>query len=107
MEEKSCPIQSQGQSDVEVVALHPDKNVSNYQEAMALAKDVAANRFEEYMLMSWYDKDRDFESPPNTTECSGDCKKDGYIHYGLNHGAKLKVDIEDGRFVFFFAPVEW
>jgi len=107
MGEKSCPIQSQEQSDVEVVALHPDKNVSNYQEAMALAKAVAVNRFEEYMLMSWYDKDRDFESPPNTTECAEDCKKDGYIHYGLNHGAKLKVDIEDGRFVFFFAPVEW
>ncbi|MCJ7604220.1 MAG: AF1514 family protein [Desulfobulbaceae bacterium] len=33
--------------------------------------------------------------------------KDGYIHYGLSHGAKLKIDIEDGRFVFFFAPVEW
>ena len=107
MEEKSCPIQSPEQSDVETVALHPDKKMSTYQEAMALGKDVAANRFEDYMLMSWYDRDRDFESPPNTTECAGSCKKDGYIHYGLNHGAKLKVDVEDGRFVFFFAPVEW
>ena len=107
MVEKGCPIQSPEHSDVEVVTLSPDKKVSTYQEAMALAKDVAVNRFEDYMLMSWYDRDRDFESPPNTTECAGNCKKDGYIHYGLNHGAKLKVDVEDGRFVFFFAPVEW
>ena len=107
MVEKGCPIQSPEHSDVEVVTLSPDKKVSTYQEAMALAKDVAVSRFEEYMLMSWYDRDRDYESPPNTTECAGDCIKDGYIHYGLNHGAKLKVDVEDGRFVFFFAPVEW
>ena len=107
MVEKSCPIQSPELSDVEIVTLHPDEKVSNYQEAMSLAKDVAIKRFEDYMLMSWYDRDRDFESPPNTTECAGNCKKDGYIHYGLNHGAKLKVDVEDGRFVFFFAPVEW
>ena len=107
MVEKNCPIRPPEQSDVEIVTLHPDEKVSNYQEAMVLAKDVAIKRFEDYMLMSWYDKDRDFESPPNTTECAGNCKKDGYIHYGLNHGAKLKVDVEDGRFVFFFAPVEW
>jgi len=107
MVEKSCPIQSPEQSDVEIVTLYPEEKLSNYQEAMVLAKDVAIKRFEDYMLMSWYDRDRDFESPPNTTECAGNCKKDGYIHYGLNHGAKLKVDVEDGRFVFFFAPVEW
>jgi hypothetical protein len=107
MVEKSCPVQPPEKSDVEIVILHPDEKVADYQEAMALAKDVAIKRFEDYMLMSWYDRDRDFESPPNTTECAGNCKKDGYIHYGLNHGAKLKVDVEDGRFVFFFAPVEW
>ena len=74
---------------------------------MQIANQVADHKLENYMLLSWYDKDRDFESPPNTTECAGDCEKNGYIHYGLNHGATLKVDVEDGRFVFFFAPVEW
>jgi hypothetical protein len=72
-----------------------------------LARREAELRFEEYMLVSWYDRDLDFESPPHTSECSGGGQKDGYIHYGLNHGATLKVDIEDGRFVFFYAPVEW
>ena len=68
MVEKSCPIQPLEKSDVEIVILHPDEKVADYQEAMALAKAVAIKRFEDYMLMSWYDRDRDFESPPNTTE---------------------------------------
>ena len=104
---KSCPIKSPDLSQVEVVCLHPENEVSNYQQAVDLARSEAEQRFEEYMLVSWYDRDRDFESPPNTTECSEACEKDGYIHYGLSHGARLKVDIEAGRFVFFFTPVEW
>jgi len=107
MEEKSCPIGGPDQSQLEEVRLHPAKPVQDYQEAMNLAKEEAASHFEEYMLMSWYDRDRDYESPPHSTEKPGDGPKDGYIHYALNHGAKLRVDIEDGRFVFFFAPVEW
>ena len=107
MADQSCPLSSPDLSQIEIVSLHPENRVSDYQEAVTLAGNQAAQRFEEYMLISWYDQDRDFESPPNTTECAEGCRKDGYIHYGLSHGAKLKVDIEDGRFVFFFAPVEW
>ena len=93
-------------SQVEVVSLHPESGASDYQQAVDMAKSEAEKRFAEYMLVSWYDRDRDFESPPHSTESCGS-GKDGYIHYGLSHGAKLMVDIEDGRFVFFFAPVEW
>jgi hypothetical protein len=28
------------------------------------------------------------------------------VDYGLHHGATLKLDIEDGRFVFFYLPVD-
>jgi hypothetical protein len=107
MGDQSCTIKAQGQPEIEVVSLHPENRVSGYRQALEFATGEAQKRFEEYMLVSWYDRDRDFESPPNTTECAAGCKKDGYIHYGMNHGAKLKVDIEDGRFVFFFTPVEW
>ena len=107
MADQSCPINSPDQSQIEAVSLQPGNRVSDYQEAVALAKEQAAQRFEEYMLVSWYDRDRDFESPPNSTECSKGCRKYGYILYGQSHGARLKVDIEEGRFVFFFAPVEW
>jgi hypothetical protein len=29
----------------------------------------------------------------------------GYVDYGIHHGATLKVDIERGRFVFFYLDV--
>ncbi len=107
MSEQSCPLKTPDLSQVEVVSLLPAEAIKDYQEAVLLAKEQAGDRFAEYMLVSWYDRDRDFESPPNTTETAGDCRKNGYIHYGLNHGAKLMVDVAAGRFVFFFAPVEW
>ncbi len=107
MTDQSCPLNTPDLSQIEVISLCPAKRVKDYQEAVLLAKEQAAQRFAEYMLVSWYDRDRDFESPPNTTETQGDYLKNGYINYGLHHGAQLKVDIEAGRFVFFFTPVEW
>ena len=107
MEDKRCLISSQRRPHVEEIKLYPQEKISDYQQAVILAKAEAEQRMGEFMLMSWYDRDRDFESPPNTTECAKGCEKNGYINYGLNHGATLKVDIEDGRFVFFFTQVEW
>jgi hypothetical protein len=59
------------------------------------------------MLISWYDRDRDFESPQHATEGPEEGKTDGYILYAISHSATLKVDIEAGRFVFFYTPIEW
>ncbi len=103
----NCPlkINTPNLAQMETVSIQPETKLA-YQQAAALAKEQAEERFAEYMLISWYDRDRDFESPPNSTESPGD-EKDGYIHYALSHGAKLKVDIEKGRFIFFFSPVEW
>ena len=103
--DQSCPINQPDRSQVEFVNLNPENGVRDFQEAMALAKSEAQKRFHEYMLVSWYDRDRDFESPAGASECEHGVP--GYILYGLNHGAKLKVEVEEGRFVFFFAPVEW
>ncbi len=107
MADQPCPLNTPDLSQLEIVLINPENRIGDYQEAVTLARIQATQRFDDYMLISWYDRDRDFESPPNSTECAAGCRKDGYIHYGLSHGAKLKVDIEDGRFVFFFAPVEW
>lgn len=107
MSEQACPLPPPGQPRMEVISLHPEIRVKDYQQAMTLARAEAEKRLGEYMLMSWYDRDRDYESPPNTTECAGDCEKNGYIQYAVNHGATLKVDIEGGRFIFFFTPVAW
>ena len=83
------------------------EKVVDYLRAKQLADGEAAKRLGEYMLMSWYDRDRDFESPHSAGECHEACPTPGYVDYGLNHGATLKVNIENGRFVFFYAPVQW
>ena len=102
-----CKLNPPDFTGVEIINLTPAEEVADYNKAVSIAKNEAEKRFEEYMLISWYDRDRDYESPPNTSERGDEFPKDGYIYYGLSHGAKLKVDIQEGRFVFFFTPVEW
>ena len=102
----ACPLpQAPDYSDVSVVELHPDPPPRDYMEAMAIANGEAERRLGDYMLLSWYDRDRDFESPQHASECHVDSAVPGYVDYGLYHGATLKVDIDDGRFVFFYMPV--
>ncbi len=93
-------------SGITVVAVNPDPPVSDYREAMRLADAEAAARLGEHMLLSWYDRDRDFESPQHASECHQDSAVPGYVDYGVHHGATLKVDVEQGRFVFFYLPVD-
>ncbi len=104
----ACPLprQAPDESGLEVVRLHPDPSPADYREAMALADAEARQRLGEFMLLSWYDRDRDFESPQHASECHSNSAIPGYVDYGLYHGARLKVDIEDGRFVFFYLPVD-
>ena len=90
---------------VEVVGLG-DESLADYRAAMARADAIAGERLGDYMLLSWYDRDRDFESPQHSSECHQDSATPGYVDYGLHHGATLKVDIEAGRFVFFYMPVD-
>lgn len=92
-------------SAVTQVALDPSPPPADYRAAMAVANTEAAARLGEYMLLSWYDRDRDFESPQHASECHADAAVPGYVDYGLHHGATLRIDIEDGRFVFFYLPV--
>lgn len=88
-----------------VVALHPQPPLPDYLAAMRLANAEAAARLGEPMLLSWYDRDRDFEAPQHVSECHADAAVPGYVDYALHRGAALKVDIEDGRFVFFYLAV--
>lgn len=103
----TCSIpQEPDYSGVAIVEMTPDPVPTDYLQAMQLANAEAEKRLGDYMLLSWYDRDRDFESPQHASECHMNSAVPGYVDYGLYHGAKLKVDIEDGRFVFFYLPVE-
>ncbi|HIE55632.1 MAG TPA: hypothetical protein EYP90_10695 [Chromatiaceae bacterium] len=109
-EEKATPVcslpRAPDYSEVTVLELHPDPPPKDYQEAMAIANRVAEEQLGEQMLLSWYDRDRDFESPQHASECHSNSAVPGYVDYGLYHGARLKVDIDGGRFVFFYLPVD-
>lgn len=107
---QSAPICSRPDpnfSGVTLVELNSEVPLKDYLEAMELAKEEAAQHLDDFMMMSWYDRDRDFESPQHATESDEDCAVPGYVDYGISHGATLKIDIEKGRFVFFFTPMEW
>jgi Domain of unknown function (DUF5619) len=92
---------------VTVVELDPQPRMTDYRAAMQLAREQASERLGDYVLLSWYDRDRDFESPQHASECHEAAAVPGYVDYGLHHGASLKVDVEGGRFVFFFRPVDF
>jgi hypothetical protein len=103
----ACPVPSPPDlSGITVVPLHPRTPVADYLEAMRLANAEAAVRLNEHMLLSWYDRDRDFEAPQHVSECHQDSAVPGYVDYGIHHGATLMVDVENGRFVFFYRPVD-
>ena len=103
----SCPLPTGSDlSKLTVVELAPVERLPDYTAAMSLANAEAEKRLGENMLLSWYDRDRDFESPQHASECHLDSAVPGYVDYGVYHGATLKVDIEQGRFVFFYLPVE-
>jgi hypothetical protein len=102
-----CPIpQPADLSGIEQVRLDPAPPLGDYRAAMALANREAERRLGETMLLSWYDRDRDFESPQHSSECHQASAIPGYVDYGIHHGARLMVDIHEGRFVFFYLPLE-
>jgi Domain of unknown function (DUF5619) len=103
----SCPLPSPPDlSGVTVVALHPPERLPDYLQALQLASAEAGARLGEPMLLSWYDRDRDFEAPQHVSECHAAGAVPGYVDYGIHHGATLKVDVEDGRFVFFYRSAD-
>jgi hypothetical protein len=86
---------------VEVVVIDPVPTLGDYQAAMALA-DEEAHKRGQGMLISWYDRDRDFESPQHASECGNEGATPGYVDYALTRGANLKVDVHHGRYIFFY-----
>ena len=102
-----CDMSPPSYEGVEIVELNPESPPADYLEAMAIANRLADEKLDEHMLLSWYDRDRDFESPQHASECHAASAVPGYVDYGLYHGATLKIDIENGRFVFFYLPVDF
>jgi len=104
---ESCPVPARpDETGVEVLNLSPDPPPSDHAAALRLATNAASERLGEAMLLSWYDRDRNFEAPQHVSECHRDSAVPGYVDYALHRGAALKIDIDHGRFVFFYRRVD-
>ncbi len=77
----------------------------DFDAAIKRASAVADELIGENMLLSWYDRERDLESPAHVSECHEGCPIKGFWDYALNRGGALAVDFDDGRFVFCFRPL--
>lgn len=77
----------------------------DFNRSMKLAVAAADSLLGENMLLSWYDRERNYESPAHVSECHAHCATPGYIDFAASHGGELVVDFERGRFVFCFRPV--
>ncbi len=106
--ESKCKLPTEPDyTGVTIVELSPEPVLNDYMQAMQLANEQAEELIGEHMLLAWYDKDRDFESPQHASECHVNSAIPGYIDYALYHGATLKIDFEEGRFIFFYMAIDF
>ncbi len=103
----ACSIRQEADyTGVTIVELSPEPPLEDYLQAMELANSEAQQRVGDHMLLSWYDRDRDFESPQHSSECHSASATPGYVDYALYRDATLKIDIENGRFIFFYLSLD-
>ena len=69
--------------------------------ANALAEQVAKRLADDFLLLAWYDGQRE-EEHPSVPECQ---HKPGWLAYAEGHGGNIRVRINDGEFDFIFVAV--
>ena len=75
----------------------------DFNAALKLATAIARQQLgNDAMLLSWYDRERDLESPAGVSECHEGCATKGSWDYAKNRGARLAVAFDGGRFTFCF-----
>ncbi len=73
----------------------------DFNASLKLATAIARQQLgEDAMLLSWYDRERDYESPAGVSECHEGCPIKGFWDYALNRDARLAVNFGQGTFVF-------
>ncbi len=77
----------------------------DFNACLKLAEANARHLLGEVMLLSFYDRDRNLESPNGVSECHQGCSVPGWVDYAANRGGTLIVDFGHGRFVFCFMPL--
>ena len=77
----------------------------DFDASLKLANAIAEQQLGEAMLLSFYDRDRNLESPAGVSECHVGCATPGWQDYAANRGGTLMVNFERGRFVFCYMPL--
>ena len=104
--EPVCPLPEPTEvTELDLILLDPQPPVADYQQALDLARQLAEEELGENRLLCWYDRDRDIQSHRQNSGTSDEGAALGYIEYGIQQGAKLQIDVQGGRFVFFFLPL--
>ncbi|MCX5871195.1 MAG: AF1514 family protein [Deltaproteobacteria bacterium] len=75
--------------------------VIDFEQARAIAKIIAERGNESTTLVSWGDRDKGVHSP-RCLQCEIKGEP-GWEVYGRNHGGRLRISIDDDRFVFIFS----
>jgi hypothetical protein len=75
--------------------------VLDFEQAKAVARIIAEDGNELATLMSWSDRDKGVHSPQCLQcEIKGE---PGWEVYGRNHDGRVRISIDDDRFVFIFS----
>jgi len=73
----------------------------DFEQAKAIARIVAEEGNEFAVLISWYDREKGIHSPQCLQcEIKGEA---GWEVYGRNHEGRLRISIDDDRYVFIFS----
>jgi Domain of unknown function (DUF5619) len=70
----------------------------DYEKSKSFADLTVSHLSKESMIVSWYDGQKNIEHP-SVPECQ---HKPGWISYAEGHGGNVKIDINDGEFVFIY-----
>lgn len=76
-----------------------------FEQSLKLANAAAGHLLGEAMLLSFYDRDRNLESPAGVSECHVGCATPGWQDYAANRGGALMVNFQHGRHVFCYCPL--
>lgn len=92
-------------SPMKTLHLDADELGLDFPACLKLAEAAAGHLLGDAMLLSFYDRDRNLESPNGVSECHQGCATPGWVDYAAHRGATLMVNFGRGRFVFCFMPL--
>ena len=66
---------------------------TGFDAALKHAAEIADKQLGDNMPLSWYDRERNLESPAHASECHEGCAIKGFWDYALNRGGALAVEL--------------